>query len=179
MAILYRQVRANQDGISLQAPHPSRSPTLANLFKSIQQSDDNDGRGAGFHQGQLDDGGDQATSTTSRRGVTTLDDLMGPTRGAGSAADSSSGSLWGQVKPCWSRLPDRSTVPVTLEVILNDEGRLALPPRIIRPSNAAPDQQRLIAEARALTAIASCVPYSQHPVGPDPGRIVLKFGVSR
>ncbi len=73
--------------------------------------------------------------------------------------DISSGDLWGQIEPCWSRLPQRSAVPVALEVVLNDQGRLAVPPKIIRAPGAAPDEARLVAEARALTAIAACLPY--------------------
>ena len=54
-------------------------------------------------------------------------------------------------------------MPVTLDVALNDHGLVALPPTIIRPSTAAPDEARLIAEARALASITACAFY--HTLG--------------
>ena len=52
-----------------------------------------------------------------------------------------------------------ATVPVTLLIALNESGRIATPPQIVRPNGAMPDERRLISEARALAAVTACVPY--------------------
>ena len=57
-------------------------------------------------------------------------------------------------------------VPVALEITLNASGRLALPPKILRPTNAAADEARLFAEAKAISAVAACGPYT------SPGLVV-------
>lgn len=71
----------------------------------------------------------------------------------------SAGDLWGQIKPCWDQLPSVSIVSVTLVIKLDNEGRIAKPPQIVRPRGAALDERRLIAEALALAAVTACTPY--------------------
>jgi hypothetical protein len=51
-------------------------------------------------------------------------------------------------------------LPVALEITLDENGRLSLPPKILRPVSASADERRLAAEARAIAAVAACVPYS-------------------
>jgi hypothetical protein len=48
---------------------------------------------------------------------------------------------------------------VSLEIEVNERGQIAVPPKIIRPDLGAPDERRLVAEARALAAVTACVPY--------------------
>jgi hypothetical protein len=128
-------------------------------------------------QGQTDKGGSGASTTGS---PTKAPDKQGkPTNphaadGPGSAA--SSGWLWGQIEPCWSRLPQVSTVPVTLEIRLDLRGKIAKPPRILRPNTAAPDERRLISEARALAAVTACVPYHGAASGEGLGVYRVDFG---
>ena len=148
-AMLNRLRNAPSD-FYVQTSEPERPRgSLSELFDALgkdrakgRKGDGADAAGANAAGGQ-----DARTAATSRTG--------------GVSDDASSGDLWGQVEPCWSRLPQRSTVPVMLEVTLNDKGTLAGPPRIMRPAGAAPDEPRLVAEARALTAIAGCIPYKQ------------------
>ena len=67
-----------------------------------------------------------------------------------------SGDMWGQIETCWR---PEAAVAVTLEVVIDSGGRLALPPRILRPDGARLDERRLIAEARAIQAVAACAPF--------------------
>lgn len=100
--------------------------------------------------------GDQAAGADGVRGQ----EARGASARPGErSADASAGGLWGQVEPCWRRLSPQSTTPVTLEITLDKTGRLAVPPRIVRPGTGKPDEQRLLAEARALAAIQACLPY--------------------
>jgi hypothetical protein len=55
-------------------------------------------------------------------------------------------------------MPGGAAVPVTLELEFNGRGGLAKPPKIIRPMAAALNDRRLVAEARALAAVAACMP---------------------
>jgi hypothetical protein len=78
--------------------------------------------------------------------------------GGGDGAPSR-GSFSRQVNYCWRRLPGRSAVPVTLQVTLNPQGQIAKPPVIERPATAVLNEARLMAEDRAIRALAGCVPY--------------------
>jgi hypothetical protein len=103
--------------------------------------------------------GDRGSGSASgvARGVTT----SGATTvkiGGGDGAPSR-GAISTQVDQCWRQTPGRSDVPVTLEVILNDRGQIARPPLILRPERAVLDERRLVAEERAIQAVAHCVPY--------------------
>lgn len=79
----------------------------------------------------------------------------GPAR---SGATASSGSLFGMIEPCWRKQPGVSRVLVKLELTLGGDGRLALPPKIIRTSQMVLDDQQFFAEARALNALKACLP---------------------
>lgn len=170
---LYRQVRAEQAGFAVPDPSDKPGSRLDRMLADLHE--ENADRTAASHNlGDREDGGEQAVTSSARQSAS-LDELMGPKAGSDAGSDASAGDLMGQVRPCWSRLPDRSLVPVTLAVTLDAQGRLATPPRIIRPSTTPPDQRRLIAEARALTAIAACLPYQGRIDGP----VVLRFGLSK
>jgi hypothetical protein len=108
--------------------------------------DDKDGKGIG-QAGTADASKDRKADPSKMK----RDEVKG--------AAASSGGLWGQIEPCWRKLPNRSPVPVTLEIALSPEGRIATPPKIIRPSAETPSDSRLISEARALEAVTGCVPY--------------------
>ena len=149
------------------APTQSQTPQ-ANLDKLLDQIDHDanttDPKVGGAGRAQADKGGQGATpdapdaKTPEKRARGDTARQPGETNGG-----ASSGSLWGQVEPCWRHMPGASNVPVTLDVTLNGRGMVALPPTIIRPSTSAPDEARLIAEARALASITACSPY--HPGG--------------
>ena len=66
------------------------------------------------------------------------------------------GDMWSQIETCWRPV---AAVPITLEVVIDSYGRLAVPPRILRPQNAAIDERRLHAEAVAVQAVAGCAPF--------------------
>lgn len=96
-----------------------------------------------------------------------------------SGAATSSGGLWGQIEPCWRKLPNRSTIPVTLEIALGPEGRIATPPKIIRPTAEAPTEARLLSEARALESVQACVPYHGVDAAPNGGVFRVNFANSK
>jgi hypothetical protein len=77
----------------------------------------------------------------------------------GTPGNSSANGLWEQIEPCWRRLPQKSQVGVTLEITLDNRGRLSSPPQILRPGSARPDEARLVAETKALNAIQACLPF--------------------
>lgn len=84
----------------------------------------------------------------------------------GAAGDNAaSGALWGRIAPCWRNIPSRTRVLVTLDVTLEAGGGIARPPRIIRPDGISPDEERLAAEAAALSALAACLPRNDVRLG--------------
>lgn len=146
--LLDRLRAANSPLYVTEQDRPPPGGSLASLFDPPSALAGKGTVGAGKDAaGRQQDGGVRAS--------TALSSLVGD----GASGDSGGGGLWRQIEPCWSRLPLRSAVPVTLEVSLNGAGRLAKPPRILRPSVGRPDEQRLVAEARALQAISACLPY--------------------
>lgn len=76
--------------------------------------------------------------------------------GGGEAA--SSGDLWNAIAPCWRKLNYRGQEAVTIEVILDDRGRLRGPPVVIRKPTALLTERRLRSEANALAALTACMP---------------------
>jgi len=81
----------------------------------------------------------------------------GPTAEGVAEASAATGGLWGQIEPCWRNSGARVAVPVSLEVTLDTEGRLAKPPLILR-SGSSTDETRLTAEATALQVLGRCLP---------------------
>lgn len=145
---LVRKIRVERSELVTAEVEPARRQgNLAGLFEEIGRirAPGRTGDGSQLSGREKRPGEDLETAQSSRSGTPTLD--------AGSAG------LWGQVEPCWRRLPRRSRVPVLLEVKLNADGRLAAPPRIVRPGNGRPDEQRLLAEAQAMAALQACLPY--------------------
>lgn len=83
-------------------------------------------------------------------------------KAASSAGDAAgAGSLWAQIEACWRKLPGPASVPVSLQVTLNPNGVLDVPPRIVRSPTSAVSRQALAAEAKALAAVASCGPFKE------------------
>lgn len=74
------------------------------------------------------------------------------------ASADSTGDLWGRIQPCWRKESRYATVPVTLEISLDAQGRLATPPKILRGDRAKLDEQRLSSEERALSSLNACLP---------------------
>jgi hypothetical protein len=178
---LFRKILAQQSPVTApDKPAPPKT-SLDKLYDAIDRERalrDAPAKRAG--QGQADKGGPGA----SRTGVATkAPDKQGKpnnTQAAdGPGAAASSGWLWGQIQPCWSRLPQVSTVPVTLEIRLDLRGQIAKPPRILRPNTAAPDERRLISEARALAAVTACVPYHGATSSEGAGVYRVDFGAGR
>lgn len=148
LAKMIERLRLEQSDLTASKEQSARPPgDLNKLFSAIGEvaGTGRKGQGRDAAGGAPDRGRQQQTASASAAGDP--------------SDDVSSGDLWGQVEPCWKRLPQRSMTPVSLEVVLNDRGGLAIPPKIIRAPGAAPDETRLVAEARALTAIAACLPY--------------------
>lgn len=154
---LFQRVRAMQSDLNAQDRPAEQRSDLAALFDEIGQEHARTAKSAA---------GQAQTDAAGRRGAGVDRTGEEAKDGATSAAarsgehnqDASSGDLWGQIEPCWRKMPENSTVPVTLDVTLNDRGALAVPPRIIRPMAAALTDQRLVAEARAVAAVAACAP---------------------
>lgn len=67
--------------------------------------------------------------------------------------------LWKAIAPCWNRIADKNTLPVTLEVSFSPMGNLAKPPVIRRNPSARISDQMLRSETQALSALAQCGPY--------------------
>jgi len=134
------------------AAEAGRSGDVASLF---------DGDKAGWGRGEQGAGADAAGSAASggRETRTAQSSLRGD-RGAAA----SSGDFVGQVEACWRSLPLRSSTLVALEVVINEKGRLAAKPTILRPAGARLDEARLTAEATALRAIQTCLPAKSPPM---------------
>lgn len=81
-----------------------------------------------------------------------------------------SGDMWSELQTCWK---PEAQVPVTLEVVVDSGGRLAAPPRILRPEHAVLDERRLHAEAKAIEAVAKCAPFTSG--APLIGRTTYRF----
>lgn len=71
-------------------------------------------------------------------------------------AGSGEQGLAGSLEPCWRELGGALLKPVTIEVTLDERGRLARPPAIIRSAGAKLDELRLRSEAAAISALAAC-----------------------
>lgn len=143
-----RRLRAERSDLFASETEPARPRGgLSALFRSIGQLSAQGRQGDGDRTaGRSDARGDAArTASASRAGAPDPDD--------------GSRGLWGQVEPCWRKLAPKGGVPVTLKVTLDDRGRLAAPPKILRPPVGRPDEQRLLSEALALQAIQACLPY--------------------
>ena len=67
--------------------------------------------------------------------------------------------LWKAIAPCWNRIADKQTLPVTLEVSFSPLGNLAKPPVIQRNPSAVISNQVLRAESQAIAALSQCGPY--------------------
>jgi len=67
--------------------------------------------------------------------------------------------LWKAIAPCWNRIADKNTLPVTLEVSFSPMGNLAKPPVIRRAPSQRITDQMLRSESQAITALAQCGPY--------------------
>lgn len=68
--------------------------------------------------------------------------------------------LWHAIAPCWNRLADAQTRPVTLDVSFNAQGGLSAPPVIERAPGASQDPETLRSEAIALAALSQCGAYT-------------------
>lgn len=86
------------------------------------------------------------------------EDALRDADGDATAANPSTGKLWGAIEPCWRNLGARGRVRVVLEVVLDSTGDLRTPPRVIRDPAALVSEPRLQAEANALAAVAACAP---------------------
>jgi len=67
--------------------------------------------------------------------------------------------LWKAIAPCWNRIADKNTLPVTLEVSFSPMGNLAKPPVIRRDPSKRITDQMLRSESQAISALAQCGPY--------------------
>jgi hypothetical protein len=159
---LFERVRAEQSDLHAQTDPAERRSDLTSLFQEIQRAHSasagtDSGKAQAEAKGRTGAGSDRSGTATHAGEATQAPRSGERTR------DLSSGDLWAQIEPCWRRLPARSTVPVTVELRLDDKGALALAPRVVRPMAAALNDPRLIAEARAVAAVTACVPTQSAP----------------
>jgi hypothetical protein len=157
--VLFRKIRSEQSPLVVASKADPSPAALSKLFDVIDDQKPAKDAPVGTGKSALDQGGQGSTAN----GPKTANEKVArgqthPTGGTGGSG-SSAGGLWGQIKPCWDRLPNVSSVPVSLEIVLSDRGQIAVPPKIIRPDSGAPDERRLISEARALAAVTACMPY--------------------
>jgi hypothetical protein len=141
---------------------PSATPR-ASLDKLLDEIDHEasatDPKDQGSGKGKTDEGGQGASTNSPTAKAADKSAKGAKSLQLGQAGAISSGALWGQVEPCWRRMPGNSAVPVSLEVTLNGGGTIAMPPVILRPKGSLLEERRLIAEARAIASISACVPY--------------------
>ena len=172
MNAMMQKVHADQPDATPAQVSP-RSGDLGQLFKEIAQShaapkSQEDKDAAKARPGAGENGAQQQRSRA--KGPQAKADAVegdGDERGdKGRAA----GDMWDQIETCWR--PD-APVPVTLEVVIDSGGRLAVPPRILRPDGARLDELRLRAEARAVQAVANCAPFRSG--APLFGRKIYRF----
>jgi len=76
--------------------------------------------------------------------------------GQGSTGD----DLWGAIAPCWNRLADDKTLPVTLRVSFAPDGNLAAPPVIDADPSQQSDPNVQRSETIAMQALAQCGAYA-------------------
>jgi len=172
-AFLYRQVLAQQQAELYAENHRAKPQTSV---QALFDAADRDGP-------KMADQASPDTKGVAEAASATGNSLAPPARGQradgetgmGPGAAASTGALWGQIEPCWRNIPDVSLVPVTLEITLDENGRITSPPIIHRPNTSTPDEHRLIAEARALAAIAACVPYHDVNILGDQRRFTVNF----
>ncbi len=170
---IFQRIRDQQSQIQSDPQTPAPKASLDKLFDAIDQQRSARDRtqidaGQGRGDSQLDRGGSGSAIDGTQAKQPEKQGQTGAAqnvRGPGSAASTGDG-LWGQIAPCWGRLPQVATVPVTLEITLNTKGQIATPPKIIRPGKTTPSDERLISEARALAAVSACMPYHVDGVGP-------------
>lgn len=83
---------------------------------------------------------------------------------AGSEGDGGAGTsgddLWGAIAPCWNRLADSHTLPVTLEVSFSTDGNIASPPVIDADPAQQSDPNVQRSETIAMQALAQCGAYA-------------------
>ena len=96
---------------------------------------------------------------------------MGAT-GTGGLTAGDGDDLWAAIAPCWKKVADDSTLPVTLDVTFGADGGLALPPVIERDPTAALDSQVLVSESRAIQALAACGVY---PMASGRANVKIEF----
>lgn len=178
LAFLYREVRSEQSELSADnQQQPPHHETVQSLFAAIDAAaatkGDPENTKPATAANSHGESADVNASDKSRRG-----DHDAPVQADGPGASASVGAIWGQIEPCWRSMPDVSRVPVTLEITLNDRGGIAVPPKIVRPDISAPNEQRLVSEARALAAIAACVPYHSVDLFGDQRRFTVRFMAS-
>lgn len=176
LKILYAKALQAQSDVEVTPDKTSQSQNLARLFDNIERDhtaqDDRNGTNGKSDKDAQTGGGLQGKNINNPVASRSAATAVGP----GMAA--SSGGLWGQIEPCWQQMPNRSAVPVTLQIKLDDTGRIAKPPVVIRPDTNHPDQRRLIAEARALAAISACLPYHMETLQLGQRDFVVHFTTS-
>jgi hypothetical protein len=162
LKLLFTKIRNEQSVLAVNDKPTTPQSQIQQLFDVIEPKTPDDPSTAGNSgHSNLDKGGQGSNSAGEKSDAAEKSASRSSARQiSGPGSDSSSGDLWGQIEPCWGRLPEVSAVPVTLDVAINAKGLVATPPKIIRPDTSAPDEHRLIAEARALAAISACVPYA-------------------
>jgi hypothetical protein len=143
------------------APRPQPTRTSGNLDQLMDaisqsrrsQSDRADTSQKGDNRGQGDNG--EATSASQAKGEGPAKARQGKSNDQGEQGHARD-DLWGQLQTCWR---PNSPVAVTLEIVVDSSGGLAVPPKILRPLGARLDEVRYRAEADAVDAVARCAPF--------------------
>jgi hypothetical protein len=176
LKILYAKALQQQSDVYASQEKPADKGSLAKLFDAIESahggSADKDGANGQGDAGRHNGGGMKGTTAETDQ------PSESKARAVGAGTASSSGGLWGQIEPCWKQMPSKSLVPVTLQIELDDRGQIARPPQIVRPNTTAPDQRRLVAEARALAAISACLPYRMETLTGNQRDFTVSFAPS-
>jgi hypothetical protein len=137
---------------------PSRSGDADKLFKEISQSqgDASEDRKAKPNPGQGAGEGGQAGQSSKANGKDSHAKAVQGVADERGDEGHVNGDMWSQLQTCWR---PEARVPITLEIVIDNAGRLALPPKILRPLGAPVDERRLHAEALAIQAVGDCAPF--------------------
>jgi hypothetical protein len=151
-----------------QPPVPLDS-TQNEMSELLQRLQSQESKPAAIRQAERDTETHFATATSSSPTEKPADQTGDEAGRAGSP-----GGLWGVLEPCWRKLSGGNLLPVTLDVTLDLRGRIAKPPEILRAPGVPINEPRLQSEARALSALAACMPHTDRRLGGQSYRLEFR-----
>ena len=154
---LYAKMKQADEGMAVAFSPTSPSRDFAKLVNRFQRSDVSAQDKRRVDSAALEARSPERVSQWAAKAPTTGKPSEQPTQGE-TVGSASAGELWGRIEPCWRSLKTPVERPVVLEVTLSAGAGLARPPSVVRDVDARLDEPRLRSEARALQALADCLP---------------------